>query len=78
MATKEQIKKTILDVAGNPDSGVIFQLAEQWAEAIASLDSAVPYNAAAKDADGDGLIQEGTPFERPAKEVRVTKAAEAR
>ena len=78
MATKAEIKKVILDIAGNPDSGAVFQLADKWAEAIASLDSATPYKADAKDGDGDGLVQEGTPFARQAKEVRVTKAAEAR
>ena len=78
MASKADIKKVILDVAGNPDGGVIFQLADKWAEAIASLDSATPYKPEAKDADSDGVVQEGTPFERPAKEVRVTKASESR
>ena len=38
MATKEQIKKAILDVAGNPSSGVIADLADKWAEAIYKLD----------------------------------------
>ena len=78
MASKADIKKVILDVAGNPDGGVIVQLADAWAEAIASLDGATPYKVDARDGDGDGKVQEGTPFERPAKEVRVVKAAEAR
>lgn len=38
MATKEQIKKAILAVAGNPDSGVVVQYADAWADAIVKLD----------------------------------------
>lgn len=38
MATKEQIKKAILEVAGNPESGVVADLAERWADAIVKLD----------------------------------------
>lgn len=78
MATVEQIRKVILDVAGNPEVGVIAEYAEKWAQAIASLDSDVPYRADAKDGDGDGKVQDGTAFERPAKEARVTKPAEKR
>lgn len=78
MATKDQIKKVILDVAGNPEVGVIAEYAEKWAIAIASLDSETPYRADAKDGDGDGMVQDGTDFERPKKEVRVTKPAEKR
>ena len=32
----------------------------------------------ARDGDGDGKVQDGTPFERPAKENRVTKPEEKR
>jgi hypothetical protein len=39
MATKEQIKKTILEVAGNPESGVVAEFAEVWADAIVAIDS---------------------------------------
>ena len=78
MSSKEQIKKIILEIAGNPSSGVIADLADSWAVAIASLDSKTPYNPNAKDADGDGVVQEGTPFERPKKEARVTKPTETR
>lgn len=38
MATKEDIRKTILAVAGNPVSGSIAALAAQMAEAIHELD----------------------------------------
>lgn len=41
MATKEQIKKAILDVAGNPESGIIAELADSFAEAVAKIDSPV-------------------------------------
>ena len=79
MATFEQIKKTILDVAGNPSSGAIAELADQWAAAIVSIDAKVPYQLNAKDGDGDGMVQDGTEFERPLKkETRVTKPAETR
>jgi hypothetical protein len=78
MAKMEEIKKVILDVAGNPESGVVAELAEQWAIAIASLDSKTPYNPDARDGDGDGMVQDGTPFERPVKETRVTKPTETR
>lgn len=78
MAKMEEIKKVILDVAGNPESGVVAEYAEKWAIAIASLDSETPYNPDAKDGDRDGMVQDGTHFERPAKETRVTKPTEKR
>lgn len=40
MATKADIKKVILDLAGNPESGAIASLADEWAEAISQLDNA--------------------------------------
>lgn len=78
MATKEDIKKAILAVAGNPDSGIVHSLADAWADAIVGLDAPVPFNSTARDGDGDGIVQEGTPFERPIKETRVTKPVEKR
>jgi len=78
MATREDIKKAILAVAGNPESGVIHSLADAWADAIVGLDAPVPFKPNARDGDGDGIVQEGTPFERPAKETRVTKPDEKR
>lgn len=41
MATKEQIKKTILEVAGNPESGVVVEFADKWADAIVAIDNPV-------------------------------------
>lgn len=78
MASRDEIKKVILDVAGNPESGAIAQLADAWADAIASLDSKTPYKAGARDGDGDGKVQDGTQHERPVKETRVTKPTETR
>lgn len=79
MAKFEDIKAVILDVAGNPTSGVVAEFADKWAAAIVSLDSPVAYELNAKDGDGDGMVQDGTPHERPAKkETRVTKPTETR
>lgn len=49
MATKEQIKKAILEVAGNPESGVIFELADHFADAVVAIDAPAP--AEVKSAD---------------------------
>jgi hypothetical protein len=38
MADKETIKRTILEIAGNPSSGAIKDLADEWALAIVALD----------------------------------------
>lgn len=78
MAKRDDIKKVILSVAGDPESGVIVQLADKWADAIASLDTDTPYNPDARDGDGDGKVQDGTQHERPANEKRVTKPSETR
>lgn len=63
MATKEQIMKAILDVAGNPDTGVVREYAERWADAVVGLDAEVSVD---------------TQSERSAKETRVTKPGETR
>ena len=78
MANKDEIKKVILDVAGNPESGVVRDYADKWAEAIASLMTGPTYKVNAKDGDGDGKVQDGTPHERPVKETRVTKPTDIR
>jgi hypothetical protein len=41
MATKEQIVKAILDVAGNPDIGIVKDLADSFADAILDIDAPV-------------------------------------
>jgi hypothetical protein len=78
MATFEEIKATILEVAGNPTSGVIADYADAWAAAIVSIGEEIPYKLDARDGDGDGMVQDGTKFERAAKETRITKPAETR
>ena len=62
MATVQKIKETILKVAGDPISGVVYELAEEWAKAIADLDA--PQTAA--------IAQAAT------KETRITKPEEIR
>lgn len=78
MASMQQIKKVILNVAGNPESGIVVQYAERWAVAIAALDSEIPYHPEPKDGDRDVMVQDGTPLERPIKETRITKPTEQR
>ena len=79
MASFDEIKKVILDVAGNPEAGVIAEYADKWAAAIVSLGEDTPYVIDARDGDGDGMVQDGTKFERPTKkETRVTKPTELR
>jgi hypothetical protein len=41
MATIEQIKKAILDVSGNPDSGLVCDNVDTWAQAVWELDNEV-------------------------------------
>lgn len=45
MASIDQIKKAIMDVAGNPDSGIIKELSQTFAEAVYALDNEVPTKA---------------------------------
>jgi len=45
MATIDQIKQAILGVAGNPDSGIIKELSQSFAEAVYALDNEVPTKA---------------------------------
>ena len=42
MATKAQIKDAILKAAGNPESGVIHDLADAFADAVFELDNPKP------------------------------------
>ena len=68
MASREEIKRTILRVAGDPETGVIRELADAWADAIAGLDAKPT----------DGKVQTETDGDRLAKETRVTKPSETR
>lgn len=65
MATRQEIKDTILAVAGNPESGVVKQYADAWADAIVALDAPV------KPAKEDKAKEE-------IKETRVISSAEKR
>jgi hypothetical protein len=38
MATKQEIKEAILKAAGNPETGVIADMADQFAEAVLGLE----------------------------------------
>lgn len=50
---------------GWPANGLVDEA--MWIELFGSLPSTKSkFNSNAKDSDGDGLVQEGTPFERPA------------
>jgi hypothetical protein len=42
MATIEQIKKAILDVSGNPESGIVSDNVDTWARAVWELDNVAP------------------------------------
>lgn len=66
MATKAEIKKVILDIAGNPESGPVKNLADQWADAIVALNAPAP---------APTVVRED---EEPIKETRVLKASEKR
>lgn len=37
MASHEEIKKVILEVAGNPDTGIVVEFADRWAGAVVKL-----------------------------------------
>jgi hypothetical protein len=75
MATKDEIKKAILEVAGNPESGNVFNLAGKWADAIVALDTVKVDLDAVKS---EGEVVQTAKFDRPAKETRITKADETR
>lgn len=38
MATRQEIKNTILEVSGHPEAGVVPAWVDRWADAIAKLD----------------------------------------
>jgi len=78
MASKEQIRKVILDLAGNPSSGSIKNLADSWANAIVALDSKVPDQAAVTVDDTNDAGNKASSFGGPEKETRVTKPVEKR
>ena len=71
MASRNEIEKAILDVAGNPVSGVIRQMAGAFADAIVALDE--------DPADTPKRVNpiQGTVQQRE-KETRVLGAVEQR
>tara|TARA_R110001606_G_scaffold581_1_gene2219 strand:+ start:4515 stop:4706 length:192 start_codon:yes stop_codon:yes gene_type:complete len=63
MASKDEIKKAVLDSTGNPESGPVFQAIDNIVNAIVGLED---------------VVTEKKAEERPAKETRVIKATEVR
>lgn len=64
MATKEQIKRVILDLSGDPSVGEIYDLVDKWADAIVKL-----------DVTDEGEFLAGV---TPIRETRITKPTETR
>ncbi len=56
MASKEQIKAAILKVAGNPETGPVFQLADAMAEAVVGLDAPAKAEYAVMNAQAKRLL----------------------
>lgn len=75
---RENYKKAILDALGNPQSGLLVDYIDTIVEAVVGLNEKGAYKSDARDGDGDGLVQDGTAFERPAKETRVVEAKNKR
>ena len=50
MATRDEVKKAILDVAGNPSVGVIAEWVDRFADAVVALDEPKPEPKRAFDA----------------------------
>ena len=78
MKNRENYKTAIMNALGNPDSGVLADHIEIILDAIVGLEAKAPFKPDARDGDGDGLVQDGTAYERPAKETRVSGASEKR
>jgi len=72
MATKEQIKRVILDIAGDPSVGEIYSLADKWADAIWKLDN--PNFAVKEDSENNGSQSASA----ATRETRITKPTEIR
>lgn len=70
MASKEQIKKVILDIAGNPSVGAIYNYADKWAEAIWNLDNLTHEEERQPDSDPMAAVAK--------RETRITKPTEKR
>jgi hypothetical protein len=72
MATKDQIKETILAIAGNPSVGEVYSLADKWADAIWKLDNK---DVAVND---DSDRNSGASATAATKETRILKPTETR
>ena len=72
MATKEEIKQTILAIAGDPSVGEIYSLADKWADAIWKLDNKDV--AVKEDSDNNS----GQSASAAIKETRIIKPTETR
>ena len=75
---KENYKKAILEALGNPQSGPLADYIDVIVDAVVGLNDKGAYKPDARDGDGDGLVQDGTAYERPAKETRVVEAKNKR
>jgi len=71
MKNRENYRKAILDALGNPSSGVFVDYMDTILDAVVGLEAKAELKPNARDGDGDGLVQDGTAYERPAKETRV-------
>ena len=71
MATQKEIKDTILKTAGNPETGVVVQFADEWAEAIVKLISGEAETISGGRADNNSQSS-------ATKETRVVGVAEKR
>lgn len=74
----EEIKKRILDALGNPTTGAIVDHIDTIVDAVVGRNEKSAYKPDAIDGDGDGLVQDGTKYERPAKETRVIGTSQKR
>jgi hypothetical protein len=72
MATKEQIKATILKLAGDPSVGEIYSLADKWADAIWKLDNPNFANKEVGESSGSQSASAAT------RETRIINTAEKR
>jgi hypothetical protein len=72
MANKEQIKQTILAIAGDPSVGEVYSLADKWADAIWKLDNK---DVAVND---DSDRNSGASATAAIKETRIIKPTETR
>ena len=52
--------------------GLMSRFSDLYTEKTPDLETLDGYNPEARDGDNDGIIQEGTPFERPAS-VKTTR-----